>query len=407
MDFNKLSIKDVDVKDKAVFIRVDYNVPQDDAGVITNTARIDASIPTIQHVLNSHPKYIVLCSHLGRPKGTGFEQKFSMKPASEALAKILGKPVTQLEDVVGPKVEEALKNAKQGEIFMLENARFYKEETNENEQDETVKTFRKNLKALADIYCDDAFGTAHRPHSSMVGEGFDIRCAGFLLQKEIDYFKIALAEPKKPYLAILGGAKISDKTKLIHNLLPKVDKIILCGGMAYAFLKKQGMTIGNSLYDPKCDADVEIIIKKAAELKVEIILPIDFRCTQDFKNDAEMKIFTKEQGIPDGWEGLDAGPKSEEVFKKAVLDSKTIIWNGPAGVFEFANFAKATFAICDACVEATTKGAITIIGGGDSATAAKKAKAVDKLSHVSTGGGAALELLQGDILPGVARLSNK
>ncbi|CAL5970694.1 Phosphoglycerate_kinase [Hexamita inflata] len=406
MQLNKLSIADVDVKGKRVFIRVDFNVPQDENGAITNTARIDAAIPTLKHCLDQGAKSLVIVSHLGRPKGTGFEAKYSMKPCAEALEKIMGVKVQLLNDCVGPEVEAACANPAE-KIIMLENVRFHAEEQNENEEDEKVVAFRKSLAKLADIYCDDAFGTAHRPHSSMVGQFYETRCAGFLMIKEIEYFRIAISEPKRPYLAILGGAKIGDKIKLIENLIPKINDLIICGGMAYTFLKLQGMSIGRSLYDAKNDSLIPVILALAEKHNVKIHLPVDFIIADDFKNDANIKIVTKEEGIPDAWEGLDIGPKSLENFKKVILESKTVIWNGPAGVFEMDSFAKGTFGLVDACAEATKHGVITIIGGGDSATAAKKAKAISKMSHVSTGGGAAIELLQGEILPGVARLSDK
>lgn len=329
-----------------------------------------------------------------------------MKPVAEALEKIMGMKVLLLNDSVGAEVEKACENPTE-KLILLENVRFHKEEQNEDEKDEHVIAFRKSLRKLADIYCDDAFGTAHRPHSSMVGEFYEIRCAGFLLQKEIDYFRIAISEPKRPYLAILGGAKISDKIKLIENLIPKVNDLIICGGMAYSFMKQRGMAIGRSLYDKNAVTIVPKILELAKEHKVNIHLPIDYIIADDFKNDANIKTITESEGIPDGWEGLDIGPQSIEIFKKIILQSKTVIWNGPAGVFEMDSFKKGTYALVDACVEATKNGVITIIGGGDSATAAKKAKADKKMSHVSTGGGAAIELLQGEILPGVARLCDK
>ncbi|KAE8301970.1 Phosphoglycerate kinase [Giardia duodenalis] len=408
MSLAKLSIADVDLSGKRVFVRTDYNVPQDKEGNITNLARIEASLPTLRHCLEKGCKSLVLASHLGRPKGTGPEAAFTLAPVAKALESLLGKPVTLLKDCCGPEVESACANPAPGSIFLLENLRFHKEETNENEDNSEVKAFRASLAKLADIYCNDAFGTAHRPHSSMVGEGYSIRCAGFLMQKEIDYFRIALSEPKKPYLAILGGAKVADKIKLIKNLLPKVDKIIICGGMSFTFLKKlKGMNIANSLYDKEGAETVDTLMDIAKAHNVEVILPVDCIAASEFDDNAKTKVVTCEEGIPEGWMGLDCGPASNELFAKAIMSSKTVIWNGPPGVFEMNSFCRGTMAMVDAVVKATEAGAITIIGGGDSATAAKKAKATNKISHVSTGGGASLELLQGDPLPGVIRLSDK
>lgn len=408
MSLAKLSIADVDLSGKRVFVRTDYNVPQDKEGNITNLARIEASLPTLKHCLEKGCKSLVLASHLGRPKGNGPEPAFTLAPVAKALEGLLGKPVTLLKDCCGPEVEAACANPTPGSIFLLENLRFHKEETNENEDDPKVKAFRASLAKLADVYCNDAFGTAHRPHSSMVGEGYSVRCAGFLMQKEIDYFRIALSEPKRPYLAILGGAKVADKIKLIKNLLPKVNKIIICGGMSFTFLKKlKGMNIANSLYDNEGAETVDALMEIAKAHNVEVILPIDCVAASEFDDGAKTKVVTCEEGIPEGWMGLDCGPASNELFAKAIMSSKTVIWNGPPGVFEMNSFCHGTMAMVDAVVKATEAGAITIIGGGDSATAAKKAKATSKISHVSTGGGASLELLQGDPLPGVVRLSDK
>lgn len=408
MSLNKLTIDQVDVKDKRVFCRVDFNVPQDENGNITNTARIEAALPTIKYILDHGAKDIVLCSHLGRPSGKGFEAKFSMKPVAEALEKLLGEKVTFLNDCVGPEVEKACA-APATRVILLENVRFHSEEQDKNEKSPEVVAFRASLRKLADIYCDDAFGTAHRAHSSMVGEGYDVRCAGFLMKKEIEYFNKALNEPVRPYLAIMGGAKIGDKIKLLKNLIPKVNDIIICGGMAYTFMKIKGMNIGKSLFDSKCNPETLIpeIYQLAKDHNVTIHLPVDWVIADDFSNNANTKIVTEEEGIPDGWEGLDIGPKSIANFKDVIMRSKTIMWNGPAGAFEMETFSKGTFSLVENCVEATAKGAITIIGGGDSATAAKKAKATSKLSHVSTGGGASIELLEGNELPGVVRLSDR
>lgn len=403
---NKLSLKNVDVAGKRVFMRTDFNVPLDENLNITNTARIEAALPSIRYCLEHKAKSVVVASHLGRPNGTGFEAAFSMAPVAKALSELLGRPVQLLKDCCGEEVEAACADPAEGSVILLENVRFHKEETDKKQDSPEVVAFRNSLAKLGDIYVDDAFGTAHRPHSSMMGQGYKIRCAGFLLEKELEYFRIALENPKRPYLAILGGAKVSDKILLINNLLNKVDKLIICGGMAYTFMKTlYNMPIGKSLYDEDGSKLVADCMEKAKKNNVEIILPVDFTIADKFGDDANTKIVTKEEGIPDGWEGLDCGEASRKLFADAVLSSKTIVWNGPAGVFELKTFAKGTNAILDAVVKATEEGAISIIGGGDSATAAKKAGVTKKISHVSTGGGASLELLQGDILPGVACLS--
>lgn len=408
MSFNKLSISDVDVSGKRVFIRCDYNVPLDGNQQITNASRIEASLPTLRHCLEHGAKALVIASHLGRPKGKGFEAQYSLEPVARALGELLQRPIKFLHDCVGEEVERACAAPEPGTVILLENLRFHAEETSEDEADPAVKAFRASLARLADVYCSDAFGTAHRPHSSMVGEGYAVRCAGFLMQKEINYFRIAMTDPKRPYLAILGGAKVADKIKLIRSMLSKVDKLIICGGMAYTFLKElKGMAIGKSLYDAEGAKTVGDIMAEAAARNVEIILPVDCVAASEFSNDAERKTVSVEEGVPEGWMGLDCGPRSSELFARVVAESKTIMWNGPAGVFEMPNFAVSTFALVDAVVKATEAGSITIVGGGDSATAVKKAKATSKLSHVSTGGGASLELLEGRVLPGVERLSDK
>lgn len=406
---NKLSVSDVNLEGKRVFLRTDYNVPLDDGLKITNTARIDASIPTLKYILEHGARSLVVASHLGRPKGAGFEEKFSMRPVRDALQAIFpDRQITFLADCVGPEVEAACASPAPGSLILLENLRFHAEETSEEEADPKVTAFRESLRKLADVYCSDAFGTAHRPHSSMVGQFFDVKCAGFLMQKELEYFRIALSNPTRPYLAIMGGAKIHDKIKLIKNMLLKVDKLIIGGGMAFTFLKvTRGMPIGGSLYDAEGAKIVPEIMELAKKQGVEVLLPVDFVCGDAFKNDCNRKTVTAAQGIEDGWEGMDCGPESTRLFAQAVESAKTVIWNGPLGCFEMPNFAAGTNAILHELVKATGNGAITIIGGGDSATAAKKAKVTSKISHVSTGGGASLELLQGEQLPGVVRLSDK
>jgi phosphoglycerate kinase len=414
----KLSINDVDVAGKRVFMRVDFNVPQDkkDPTIITNTQRIDGALPTIKMVLEKGAKSVVLASHLGRPDGNVVE-KFSMAPVAKILEEKLGKPVTFCKDCCGEEVEATCAEPAPGSVILLENLRFHVEEEGKGvdangekvkADKEKVAAFRASIRKLADIYCNDAFGTAHRAHSSMVGEGFDVKCAGGLMGKELDAFAKVLDSPAKPVLAILGGAKVSDKIQLIMNMIDKVDKIIIGGGMAYTFLKiKDGMAIGTSLYDEEGAKIVPDIIKKAEEKGVELILPVDFVISSKFGEDGEIKSATKEEGIPDGFMGLDCGPKSMELNGAAVASSKTLIWNGPMGVFEMASFEAGTKTLMDDVVKATAAGVITVIGGGDTATACKKYGTEDKVTHCSTGGGASLELLEGKDLPGVSALSEK
>merc|ERR1711972_1267593 len=408
----------VDVSGKRVFMRVDFNVPQDkkDPTIITNTQRIDGALPTIKSVLEKGAKSVVLASHLGRPDGCVVE-KYSLAPVVKILEEKLGKPVTFCKDCVGAEVEAACADPAAGSVILLENLRFHVEEEgkgvdadgNKLKADPAkVTEFRASIRKLADIYCNDAFGTAHRAHSSMMGEGFEVKCSGGLMSKELDAFAKVLETPAKPVLAILGGAKVSDKIQLIMNLLDKVDKMIVGGGMAYTFLKvKDGMAIGTSLYDEDGAKIVPQIVEKAQKLGVEIILPVDFVISSKFGEDGEIKEATKEDGIPDGFMGLDCGPKSIEANAKAVMDSKTIIWNGPMGVFEMAKFETGTKKLMDTVVEATAAGVVTVIGGGDTATACKKYGTEDKVTHCSTGGGASLELLEGKDLPGVSALNDK
>jgi len=413
----KLKINDVDVAGKRVFMRVDFNVPQDkkDPTIITNTQRIDGAIPTIKMVLEKGAKSVVLASHLGRPDGCVVE-KFSMAPVAKIVEEKLGKPVTFCSSVLGAETAAATADPATGTVILLENLRFNVEEEgkgvdaggNKIKADAgKVTEFRAAIRAMADIYCNDAFGTAHRAHSSMVGEGFDVKCSGALMSKELDAFAKVLDAPVKPMLAILGGAKVSDKIQLIMNLLDKVDKIIVGGGMAYTFLKvSDGMSIGSSLYDEEGAKIVPDIMEKAKTKGVEIILPIDFVISSKFGEDGEIKSSTKAEGIPDGFMGLDCGPESKKLNADAVAASKTIIWNGPMGVFEMASFEAGTKELMDAVVAATAAGVVTVIGGGDTATACKKYGTEDKVTHCSTGGGASLELLEGKNLPGVAALSD-
>eukprot|EP00408_Alexandrium_pacificum_P047123 CAMPEP_0171241862 /NCGR_PEP_ID=MMETSP0790-20130122/45333_1 /TAXON_ID=2925 /ORGANISM="Alexandrium catenella, Strain OF101" /LENGTH=516 /DNA_ID=CAMNT_0011708523 /DNA_START=71 /DNA_END=1621 /DNA_ORIENTATION=+ len=413
---DKLSIDSVDLKGKRIFIRVDFNVPQDkkDPSIITNTQRIDAALPTIKHALDNGAKSVVLCSHLGRPNGS-FNEKFSLAPVAKVVEEKIGRPVQLMKDVVGADVEAACADPADGTVILLENSRYYIEEEgkgtdaegNKIKADpEKVKEFRASLAKLADVYCSDAFGTAHRAHSSMVGDGFPVKCSGFLLAKELQAFAKVLDNPNKPVCAILGGAKVSDKIQLINNLLDKVDIMIIGGGMAFTFLKMTGCNIGASLFDEPGSKLVPEIMEKAKKNGVEIVLPVDFVCSSKFGEDGEITNSDLESGVPDGFLGLDIGPKSIELNDAAIAKSKTIVWNGPMGVFEMAAFEAGTKRMMDKIVEVTEGGAVTVIGGGDTATACKKYNTVDKVTHCSTGGGASLELLEGKVLPGVAALDD-
>merc|ERR1719329_1547961 len=410
MSMKKVALSSLDVAGKRVLIRVDFNVPQDkkDPSVITNTARIDGAMPTIKYCLEKGAKSVVLMSHLGRPDGTA-KPEFSMAPVAKALETNAGKPVTLLKDCVGAEVEAACADPAPGSIILLENLRYHVEEEGKGldadgnkVKADKAKTdeFRKSLAKLGDIYVNDAFGTAHRAHSSMVGEGYTTKASGFLVAKELD-------APAKPVLAILGGAKVSDKILLIKNMCDKVEKIIIGGGMAFTFLKVlEDMEIGTSLFDEEGAKIVPEIMAKAKEKNVEIILPIDFVTSSKFGEDGEIETATKAGGIKEGMMGLDCGPESVALNAAAIMASKTIIWNGPMGVFEMAAFETGTKSMMDKVVEATKAGVITVIGGGDTATACKKYGTEDKVTHVSTGGGASLELLEGKELPGIAALSD-
>jgi len=412
-------------------------VPQDKDGNITNAQRIVGALPTIEMALGKGAKSVVLMSHLGRPDGCP-QQSMTLKPVADKLGELLEKPVTFLSNCVGAEVEASCADPVPGSIIVLENLRWHAEEEGKGIRhedgcpgakcekkapskgekcekfkatEEEVATFRASLAKLGDIFVNDAFGTAHRAHSSTVGMAGKMPCvAGLLVAKELDAFSQVLDEDKveKPLTAIVGGAKISDKVLVIDNLIDRADKIILCGGMAYTFMKTiYGMSIGKSLFDQNGAELAPKLMEKAKAKGVEIVLPVDWACGQDFCNDQEIKFVTKEEGIPDGWEGMDCGPMSMELFKDVVLNSKTVIWNGPAGVFEFDNFAKGTHALLMAVAETTANGNKGIIGGGDSATAAAKYNMEDKVHFVSTGGGASLELLEGKVLPGIAALDDK
>lgn len=394
----KKTLKDYDFNNKKVLIRVDFNVPIQN-GVITNDNRIVESLPTINYILEKGGT-VVLMSHLGRPKGK-YNKDMSLEIVSKRLSELLNKDVKFLSDesVISDKVEEEIVNLKKGEIALLENTRFVPGEEKNNEE------FAKELAKNFDIYVNDAFGTSHRAHASNVGVSSHLPSAiGFLIEKEVKYIEGALEDPKRPFVAILGGAKVSDKIGVIDNLLEKVDKIIIVGAMAYTFLKSQGISVGKSLVeDDKLDVARDIL-KKADEKNVKIILPIDFVVAEEISEDANTAIVPA-MNIPKNLEGLDIGPMSVKLINEELKDAKTVIWNGPAGVFEIPIFANGTFEIAKTL--ASLEDAITIIGGGDSASAIAQAKLSDKMSHISTGGGASLEMLEGKTLPGIACIDEK
>ncbi|KAL6073828.1 phosphoglycerate kinase [Balamuthia mandrillaris] len=410
---NKLSIDQVQVEGKRVLIRVDFNVPFKN-GQISNTQRIEAALPTIQYALD-HGASVVLMSHLGRPDGRP-QKELSLEPVAKKLEGLLNVPVKFLPDCVGPEVEQACSQLAPGEVVLLENLRFHLEEEGKgfdaegkkvSASKEDIERFRESLTKLGDVYVNDAFGTCHRAHSSMVGVKLPQRCAGFLVKKELDAFAGVLEKPDRPLLSILGGAKVSDKLPMIDNLLDKVDEMIIGGGMAYTFKKVCfGVEIGNSIFDADGASKVEAMLEKAKRNNVKIHFPVDYVTADKFSNDAQVGEATDDTGIPAGWQGLDCGPKSSEIFKEAISRAKTIIWNGPLGVFEMDKFSAGTKSAMDAVVEATKNGATTIIGGGDTATACKQWGTMDKVSFVSTGGGVSLMLLEGKSLPAIDALSD-
>jgi len=413
MAIKKLSIRDVDLKGKRVVMRVDFNVPMKD-GAITNNQRITAAVPTIQFALDNGAKSIVLMSHLGRPDGRK-QEKFTLAPVATELQSVLGRNVQFINDCASDEAIQATANPADGSVFLLENVRFYAEEEGKGVKEDgskfkpeadAITAFREKLTKHGDVYVNDAFGCAHRAHSSVVGIQHAQRAAGLLMDKELSYFAKVLDNPDRPLLAILGGAKVQDKIQLIENLIDKVDEMIIGGGMAFTFHKiLNNMQIGGSLYDEDGAKIVQNLVQKAKDKNVQLHFPIDFITADKFDENAQVGAATVAAGIPDGWMGLDCGPESNTAFATVVGRAKTIVWNGPAGVFEFEKFANGTKALMDNVVAATASGATTIIGGGDTATCAKKFKTVEKVSHVSTGGGASLELLEGKNLPGVASLS--
>jgi len=409
------TIRDLDLAGKRVLMRVDFNVPQDKAtGAITNNQRVAAALPTIRHALD-HGASVVLMSHLGRPDGQKIA-KFSLRPVAAELQKLLGRPVGFVDDCVGPATESACAGLAPGSVVLLENLRFHIEEegkvkledgTSRKADPEAVTAFRASLSRLGDVYVNDAFGTAHRAHSSIVGVNLPVKAAGFLMEAELNAFAGVLHNPQRPLLAILGGAKIADKIPLIRSLLDKADEIIIGGGMAYTFKKVlNGMEIGTSLFDSEGAKIVGELVEKAKARGVRLVLPVDYVCADKFDPNPATRAADDASGIPAGWMGLDAGPRSIVLFREAILRARTIIWNGPSGVFEFDRFAASTKAMAEAIAEATASGAMTVVGGGDTATAAKKFKVADRVTHCSTGGGASLEFLEGKTLPGVAFLEN-
>ena len=394
--YNKMSVEDIDVKGKRVIARVDFNVPLDAEGNITDDKRIVAAVPTIKYLIRNGAKTI-LVSHLGRPKN-GFEPKYSMKPAAVRLSELLGQEVVLAADVIGEDAKAKAAALKDGQVMMLENVRFHKEE------EKNVPEFTKELASLAEIYVNDAFGTAHRAHSSTAGlADFLPAVSGFLIKKEIDIMGKALSNPERPFVAILGGAKVSDKITVIENLLNKVDSLIIGGGMAYTFLKAKGYKIGNSICEEdKLDLARELM-QKAEKMGVNLLLPIGNVIGKEFSADTEDK-YVPSDNIPDGWMGMDIGTITIEKFSHEIKKAKTIVWNGPMGVFEFPKFANGTKKIAEAVAES---GAISIVGGGDSAAAIEQLGFADKITHISTGGGASLEFLEGKVLPGIACLLDK
>lgn len=396
---NKLSIDKLDLKDRRVLVRVDFNVPLDENQRVTDDRRITASLPTIKKIIEDGGKAILM-SHLGRPKGK-VKPEFSLKPAAETLSGLLGQQVKLAPDCVGDNVKKMVNAMHNGEVILLENLRFHPEEE-KNDSD-----FAKQLAELGDVYVNDAFGTAHRAHASTEGVTHFIKtcAAGYLMQKELDYLGSALGDPERPYCAILGGAKISGKIDVIMNLFDKVNTLIIGGGMAFTFFKAQGKEIGKSLLEDEKVGLAKEVLEKAQKAKIKFLLPVDVVVAPEFKNDSPSET-VKIDDIPADKMGLDIGNETIKLFSNEILRSNTIVWNGPMGVFEMDNFAKGTFSVAQVLAEATSKGAVTVIGGGDSAAAITKAGLDDKVSHVSTGGGASLEFLEGKTLPGVDALSD-
>ncbi|UCG35680.1 MAG: phosphoglycerate kinase [Candidatus Omnitrophota bacterium] len=393
---NKKSVKDVYLGGKRVLMRVDFNVPLDKSQRITDDNRIKAALPTIQFALQEGAR-LILMSHLGRPKGE-VKPEFSLKPAAKRLSELLGKPVKMLNDCIGQEVKSVVDNMQEGEAVMLENLRFHKEEEKNNPE------FARELASLGDIFVNDAFGTCHRAHASTEGVTHYLESvSGFLVEKEIEYFQKILTSAQKPFVFVLGGAKVSDKIPVIENMMEKADAILIGGAMAYTFMKVKGIDIGASRLEDDMIETVKNILDKAKQKKVEIILPIDHVITDDIESAQNVKT-TDSQAIASGWMGVDIGPKSVNLFSEKIKGAKTVVWNGPVGIFEKEKFAVGTKALAAAIAQSD---ATSVIGGGDSAAAVAKFGLADKMSHISTGGGASLEYLEGKVLPGVAALTDK
>jgi phosphoglycerate kinase len=395
---DKLTIRDLELAGKKVLMRVDFNVPIRE-GRVDNDKRIVAALPTVRYVLDRGAA-VILMSHLGRPKGE-VKPEFSLAPVRESLEELLGRSVRFVADCVGPEVERAAAALQPGDVLLLENLRFHPGE----QKPEREPDFAERLAGLGDCYVNDAFGTAHRAHASMVAvaERFDRRAAGFLMEKELDYFGKALASPARPFLALLGGAKVSDKILVLETMLDRVDALLIGGAMAYTFLAARGVGVGGSRVEQdRLELAGEILARSKGK-QVDLLLPLDHVCGRDFSENTESMV-TEGETIPDGWMGLDIGPRTVESWAGRVRGSGTVVWNGPMGVFEWEPFASGTMALARACAESD---AVTIVGGGDSASAAKRSGLADRFSHISTGGGASLELLEGKELPGVAALSDR
>ncbi|MBQ7188772.1 MAG: phosphoglycerate kinase [Kiritimatiellae bacterium] len=428
----KKTLRDVELKGKRVVMRVDFNVPmaKDGSGTITDDTRIQAALPSIKYVLDQGAS-LVLMSHLGRPKGKGYEAEFSLKPVADHLSKCLGQTVGFAPDCMA--ADDAVAALRPGEVLLLENTRFYKAEDGKVKKDDPKKDIHlteeeyqekkaklkadreamaKKLASYGDIFCNDAFGTAHRAHAStaVIAQYLPVAVSGFLLEKEIKFLGDAVENPVRPFVAILGGAKVSDKLAVVKNLLTKVDTIIIGGGMAYTFLKAKGQKIGTSLCEDEQIAYAKEMLETAAAKGIQFLLPVDAAIADKFpaeKDASDIQIRISEGDIPGDWMGLDIGPKTVELFSNAIKSAKTVVWNGPMGCFEFPPLAKGTFGICEAVAEVKANGGMSIIGGGDSVSAVKKSGLAEKMSHISTGGGASLEYLEGKQLPGVVALNDK
>ena len=393
---SKKTVRDIDLKGKKVFVRCDFNVPMDENQNITDNRRIVAALPTIKYLIEQNCR-IILASHLGRPKGE-VKPEFSLAPVAKELSKLLGQEVLMAKDVIGESAKSLAANLQEGQVMLLENVRFHREETDNDPE------FAKELASMAEVFVNDAFGTAHRAHASTEGVSHYLpSVSGFLIEKELIFLGDALNNPERPFMAILGGAKVSDKIGVIDSLLDKVDTLMIGGGMAYTFFKAQGYEVGNSLCEPdKCELALSLM-KKAEEKGVKFLLPVDTKVGKEFKPDTESKTVAWTE-IPEGWEGFDIGEKTIEMFENELKTAKTVVWNGPLGLFEFDQFAIGTNAIAHALAELD---ATTIIGGGDSAAAVEKAGLADRMTHISTGGGASLEFLEGKKLPGIECLQDK